>query len=191
MQAQYLIDKSLAKKLIDFFGQEWINNYSSYSHYTAEQAAKSAISHIEFYMTKGFEITWSLGGTSNNCWGDSYSISAEIEPELPMLDEFFMEAYPAIGFMQYKIVTKAVQRSTYSDSDYYGGSTENGKKSLSFSDFSQAMIKAKVISDPQVVRLSDLDSYIQEQFGVEKMLSIFKPKVKKVSKKTDKIKKML
>ena len=39
--------------------------------------------------------------------------------------------------MQYKIVNKLVSRDTYSDGDYYGGSTQNGKKSLSFADLSQ------------------------------------------------------
>lgn len=189
MQANYLIDTSLAKNLIDFFANQWIENYSGYNRYTPEQAAKNIKATVEMWLEKGFETSWSLGGTSNNCWGDSSLVSPEIEPELPMLDEFFMEHYPTIGFMQYKIVTKAIVRDTYSDNDYYGGSTNNGKKSLSFADLSEALIKAKIITTPEVVRVSTLDCYIDQQFGVEKLSTVFQPHKKEKSVKAQKTKK--
>lgn len=186
MQAQYMIDKILAQNLIDFFGNDWIKNYS-YNSYTPVQAAKAIYSHLDSFLKSGFETSWCLGGISNNCWGNSFSVSAEIEPDLPMLDEFFIEYYPSIGFMQYKIVTKSIQHDTFSDSDYYGGSTQHAKKSLNFSDLSQAMIKAKIINNPQLVRISDMESYIKEKFGATQMESVFTAK----PKKTNKVKKML
>lgn len=183
MQAQFTIDQSLAKQLIDFFGKSWISSYTGYG-YTPEQASKGVIQHIEYYLSKGFETSWSLGGISNNCWGDSSPVSAEIEPELPFLDEFFIEFYPQVSFMQYKIVNKLVSRDTYSDGDYYGGSTQNGKKSLSFADLSQGMIQAKIITNPQLVIISSLKDYIDENYSVQVMSATFPPKKAKKSKKT-------
>lgn len=190
MQANFLIEQSLAQHLIDFFGNQWIESYNTYyNHYTPEQAKKNIKAHIETWFENGFSTEWSLGGTSNNCWGGSHNVSPEIEQDLPMLDEFFIDYYPLIGFMQYKIVTKAIVRDTYSSSDYYGGSTNNAKKTLSFADLSQALIKAKVITNPEVVRVSTMDSYIDEKFSVENLSSIFKPVTQVKNVKTKKTKK--
>ena len=182
MQAQFTLDKSLAKNLIQFFGDSWIDSHIGYG-YTPEQASKYLIQHIEYCLEQGFNTTWSLGGVSNNCWGDSSPVSAEIEPELPFLDEFFIEFYPQVSFMQYKIVSKMIQRDSYSDSDYYGGSTQNGKKSLSFSDLSQGMIQAKIMTQPELVKISSLEDFIKESYCVEVLASTFKPKMKKKAKK--------
>lgn len=187
MQAKFLLDQQLAQNLINFFGQSWLNNYSSYhSHYTAEQASESVIQHIDYCFMHGFEASWSLGGTSNNCYGGSDSVSAEIEPELPLLDEFLMEFYPQTSFMQYKIISKFIERSTHSDNDYYGGTTTNGNKKLDFSDLSQSLIKSQLIVDYNEVYCSDMDDYINEHYSAEKLSSIFKPAVpkKKNLKKT-------
>ena len=71
------------------------------------------------------------GGTSGSCFSDSLStISPEIEPELKTLDEFFIEFYPQISFMQYKVISSFIDKDTFSDHDYYGGSTTHGKKQL-------------------------------------------------------------
>lgn len=182
MQANFLIDQTLAKNLIDFFGNQWIESYCAYNQYTPAQAHKNIRATINIWLAKGFETSWSLGGTSNNCWGNTQTVGVELEPDLPMLDEFFMEYYPFIGFLQYKLITKAIVRDTYSDGDYYGGSTYNGKKSLSFADLSQALIKAKVITTPEVVRIDTLDSYIEEKFGVDTLRTIFPPAKSKKSK---------
>lgn len=185
MQANFLIDKQLAQNLIDFFANSWITTHSSYG-YNPKQASASVISHIGYAIKEGFSTSWSLGGTSNNCWGDSHTVSAEVEPDLPYLDEFFIEFYPQVSFMQYKIVTKAVQTSTSSDSDYYGGNTTNGNKTLDFQSLSESMIKAKILNNPSLVRMSELNDYIKENYSTEKMEEIFKPavsKTKKINKK--------
>lgn len=176
MQANFLIDKSLAQKLIDFFGNQWIESYNNYyNQYKPKDVARIIKETIQYRIENGFSTDWSLGGISNNCWGDSQPVGVEIEPDLPMLDEFFIEHYPLIGFMQYKIVTKSIVRDTYSDGDYYGGSTQHGKKTLSFADLSQALIKAKVITQPEIVSISTMDSYIDQQFSVEKLSTILTP----------------
>lgn len=182
MQANLLIDKQLAKNLIDFLANSWITEHSSYG-YSPKQASESVISYINHAIAKGFSISWSLGGTSNNCW--LHSVHAEVEPELPYLDEFFIDFYPQISFMQYKIVSKSVKFSTSYNSDYYGGSTSNGNKSLDFQSLSESMIKAKILTNPSIVRISELNHYINNNYSIEKMEHFFKPisKTKKNSKK--------
>lgn len=176
MQANFLIDKQLGQNLIDFFAQAWLENYPSYyPQYSSEKAAQAILEHVQSSMVHGWDTSWTLGGTSNNCWGDSSSVSMESEPELPSLDEFFMAFYPLISFMQYKFISKAITRDTYADSDYYGGSTHHASKKLGFDDLSKAMIKAKVLVEPNVVRLEELTTYISDTYSAEKLAQQFKP----------------
>lgn len=180
MQSKIIIDQTLAKNLINFFGQEWINEHQSYSsHYTSSKASEEVIAYIDNCLTYGFKTSWSLGGTSNNCYGSSYSVSPEIEPELPLLDEFFIEFYPQTSFMQYKIISKFIERDTTSYNDYYGGNTQSGTKELNFKDLSQAMIKAKIITDYSAFTSLDMNNYINDNYSAEKLASIFKPAVSK------------
>lgn len=184
MQANFLIDQTLGQQLIDFFAQSWIQQYdTSYRNISAKEASKTIFSLVDLSLKEGFSTSWTLGGTSNNCWGDSSSVSVELEPDLPFLDEFFIAFYPQISFMQYKIVSKAIAYSTSYENDYYGGSTTQSHKKLGFEQLSSAMIKANVIINPSVVRLETLESYIIEKYSPDNLLHIFKPVQPKKKKK--------
>jgi adenylate kinase family enzyme len=70
--------------------------------------------------------TWSLGGTSGNCWDDEeYEIDPEPQPIcFKEFDELIECVCPKIGFMKYKkIHNECVSVETESHGDYYGGST--------------------------------------------------------------------
>lgn len=149
------IHAQLAQNLIEFFYKDFASGY-----YT--RTAKGFISHMNAMAQNGFEASWSLGGTSGNCYDDKLShVSADPEGELDSLDDFLMEYYPNTSFLQYKIITRAINRKVQSHSDYYGGSTETAVKSLSYTDLDAAMVKGKVLSSED--RMVDFDELVKQK----------------------------
>ena len=75
-------------------------------------------------------VSWSMGGTSGNCWDDHLSeISGEIEPEFTIIDSILEHYCPNISFIQYKSMSnKLLHRESNSEGDYYGGSETYGSK---------------------------------------------------------------
>lgn len=72
--------------------------------------------------------SWSLGGTSGNCWNNElHRISAEPQPvSFAEFDSLLEEVCPQISFLQYKkLYNETVTTETSYDHDYYGGSTES------------------------------------------------------------------
>lgn len=109
---------------------------------------------------------------------DSLStISPEIEPELKTLDEFFIEFYPQISFMQYKVISSFIDKDTYSDYDYYGGSTTHGKKQLTIQKLQEAFVKAKIIQPGNTVSNYSIEDNVKLMFS-DKIHEKFKPKNK-------------
>jgi len=73
--------------------------------------------------------TWSMGGTSGNCWNDNlYAVSGDTPlSTFKEFDELMEQAVPTLGFLQYKkIYNNCVSSETYSEGDYYGGSVTYG-----------------------------------------------------------------
>lgn len=74
--------------------------------------------------------SWSLGGTSGNCYdNDKFQISADEQPtEFKEFDELLERVCPGISFLQYKKLYKAcVTIKVEGQDDYYGGYTENAR----------------------------------------------------------------
>ena len=95
-----------------------------------------------------FYTTWSLGGTSGNCWNDEMStISPDVEPEDDnTLDQIVEEIAPDCSFMKYKVIRgKVMTRGTTHHRDYYGGSTTEAWKGFNIHDLYLAMKDNKLI----------------------------------------------
>lgn len=79
--------------------------------------------NIDTYANKTIvSDSWSNGGTSCNCWGDTYNISPEEPCEFDKFDKLLEDICPNINFLQYKkIRQKCVSIEEDSCGDYYGG----------------------------------------------------------------------
>lgn len=74
--------------------------------------------------------SWCLGGTWGDCWGGSGTVSAS-EPvdDFRELDELLSRVAPGITYLQYRnMARECVSTETYSEGDYYGGSTQHAVK---------------------------------------------------------------
>ena len=171
------INQELIENLIKFFGNQFLNQGYFYSN-TPSKVLKDMIGNISYYIEHGFKETWCLGWTIGSCFSDSLStISPEIEPELKTLDEFFIEFYPQISFMQYKVISSFIDKDTYSDYDYYGGSTTHGKKQLTIQKLQEAFVKAKIIQPENTVSNYSIEDNVKLMFS-DKIHEKFKPKNK-------------
>lgn len=81
--------------------------------------------------------TWSMGGTSGNCWGDIVQRSGDPAPNtFAEVDNIMMEICPDITFLQgRKIYSECVETKTKSDSDWYGGTMDYGYYSCNLRSF--------------------------------------------------------
>ena len=169
MQSKHLVEETLISNLIEFFEKKWLSyQSSSYFSESKEQASISIVASIDHHIKKGFEISWCMGGTINQD-GDSRPVFPEIEPDLPFLDDFLMEYYPHISFMQYKVITRQIECKTKTDGDNYGGSTQDATKSLSLFDLSNSMVKSGIIAQPHLVPFSEMQDKIYNQHTPEYM----------------------
>lgn len=105
-------------------------------------------------QTVGFvSYTWSLGGTSGNCWNDNIS---RVDPDtnIPSFDEFdsVLELiYPECSFLKYKkIYNKCVSIRDYSDGDYYGGSVTYAYYFCDVQKLYETLIEMDIINSPEI-----------------------------------------
>lgn len=80
---------------------------------------------LNVYIRKGkylYSDEWCLGGTHNNCWGDSYSVEPDEPENFDEFDQLLEKICPTITFLQYKnIHSQCVDITSREDHDYYGG----------------------------------------------------------------------
>lgn len=74
-----------------------------------------------------FEVSWSNGGTHNDCWGNSYSSSADEPLALTEHLDFLCTFFPEVTIRTVCKIQEAVSFSTKTYSDYYGGSTSESR----------------------------------------------------------------
>jgi hypothetical protein len=149
----------VAHHLVDFFATQ----NTPYRGQGYEQFIYS----MEHNLKRGqFEAEWSLGGTANGWGGHSHTVGAEVETALDGLDEFLIEKYPTIGFLQYKMIERKIERTTDNKGDYYGGSVTYGRKSLSYTDLSDTLVKYKLASNEGPV-VTDLSKLLREKYSPE------------------------
>lgn len=78
---------------------------------------------LSIYGKKITSSSWCLGGTWGDCWGGKGTVSAEPPPaSFAEFDDFLMEIFPEISFLQYKkIYNECVKITEEGYGDYYGG----------------------------------------------------------------------
>jgi hypothetical protein len=70
--------------------------------------------------------SWCLGGTWRSYTGRGGDVSADVQPEFDMFDTLLEKINPNITYLKYKkLYNECIEIETYSESDYYGGRTEN------------------------------------------------------------------
>lgn len=149
----------VAQHLVDYF----MGDAQTYRGQSYEQFIYTS----EHNLKRGqFEAEWSLGGTSCGYGGNTYTVSAEVETPMDDLDEFLIEKYPTIGFLQYKMIERKIARTTDDKGDYYGGTVSYGRKTLTYSDLSDTLVKYKLASDEGAV-VTDLVTFMKEKYSKE------------------------
>lgn len=152
------LEKDFATKLLDFLTDEFNNGYNTKTH-------TNFISCMHYAFKSGFKTSWSLGGTTGNCYGEKREASAQMETGLDQMDDFIMKNYPQISFMQYKMIERAITRDIKSDKDWYGGETQEASKQISFSTLSDVAVN---------VKLEEGNDYINsDEFIVQKAYVLF------------------
>lgn len=75
-------------------------------------------------------VSWSMGGTSGNCWDDHISkVSGDVEPDFKEIDIILNYYCPHISYMQYKMMhNKLLHKDQGGEGDYYGGHITYGYK---------------------------------------------------------------
>ena len=134
------MERIIAEKFIDYIEDQFSSSYYSKTY-------KDAQHFFDRTLKDGFVAEWSMGGTWGNCWGDKGTSSPDVEPEMTELDNFLINNFPQVSYMQYKIIARKIDTQTSSDSDYYGGSTQKATKTLSFNDLHDALLEAKIVPD--------------------------------------------
>lgn len=132
------MERIIAEKIIDHIEDKFKSSYYSKTY-------KDAQHFFERALKDGFSTSWSLGGTWGNCWGNKGTSSPDVEPEMAELDDFLIKNFPQVSYMQYKVIARKIDTQTNSDHDYYGGSTQQAIKTLSFNDLNDALLEAKVV----------------------------------------------
>lgn len=135
-----IMEKIIAEKFIDHIENEFNSGYYTKTYKNAQQ-------FFDLAIKIGFNASWSLGGTWGNCWGEKDISSPDVEPEMKQFDDFLIKNFPQVSYMQYKIISRKIQTQTSSSHDYYGGSTQQATKNLSFNDLHDALLEAKVVPD--------------------------------------------
>lgn len=179
------LPEDFAKRLGNFLINQYLEDYSPSEKQSELANVHAKIDHA--LARNSFETSWSLGGISNSYSGRSHNVSAEPEAELNELDDFLLENYPNIGFLQYKKILQKMERSTDSNSDCYGGSTTTGIKKMNFSDLAQSLGKLNLIPEGLIMRGDEVADYFKKEVYNQEWLDqkvaqahkSRKPKVKK------------
>jgi adenylate kinase family enzyme len=92
--------------------------------------------------------SWSLGGTWNDCWGNTGTVSPSTAPDsMTEFDDLLEKVAPSISFLQYKKISKnCVSIREYSDGDYYGGSTYHNQYLLDLPCLYEYLIENELIN---------------------------------------------
>lgn len=185
MKNYHSINEQVAGHLISFFVQQYVEQ--DYYHYS--NSYPNFIKNMQMKFAVGeFKVDWSLGGTYGHYSGSMDTVEPEMEQDMIEFDQFLMHAYPHTNFMQYKILSQAVEKSTYRDSDYYGGQTTKAQKVLSFVNLSNALMKTKVEPTTATIDSSDLPKMLQETYTQQWFDETFPDTVKKADTKKKNVK---
>lgn len=97
-------------------------------------------------------IEWTTGGISGgSCWDEGESrhsawTSDDPEPEFEDLNKILENICPALSFMQYNaLLKKVIVCSSYTESEYYGNSTNHSTKTVNLKTLFEELSNLGVI----------------------------------------------
>jgi hypothetical protein len=136
-EKELLLQENFGKKIVDFYAEQERMSYS----YSKQSKNEAFFTNLNYAIRGEFRVTWCLGGTYGNCWNDNVgTVSTDIEPSMKELDDFLMKSYPNTSFMQYKKIESIIDKSVRNESDYYGGRTQEGEKTVSFNALQDVLV---------------------------------------------------
>lgn len=95
--------------------------------------------------------SWSGGGTWGDCWGNSGTIEADADLEFIEFDNLLTKICPNITFLQYKqIYNSCVDKESYYESDYYGGSELRYKYTCNLNTLYNKLIEMNIIDETRI-----------------------------------------
>lgn len=132
-----ILPKELAQAFIEHIDLSYLK------YYEISGDKENYLSSAESHMKNAFNISWSKGGTYGSCWSDELTeVYADEEPAMEELDKFLAKYYPNLTENEKNSIYSSVEENDDYDSDYYGGSTVEGKKSISFESLANNLISA-------------------------------------------------
>jgi hypothetical protein len=98
--------------------------------------------------------SWCLGGNYRDCWGGDYLIgSSPLPASYQEFDALLEQICPNITFMQYKkIYNSCVETDTYTENDYYGGSTSHGYFRCNVETLYNKLVELNLINDEELCK---------------------------------------
>lgn len=158
-----LVSQLIVIKIEDFLKQQHDNgtNYRD-KYFTYDRFISQILENIK---EPGFEVRWSMGGKHGHYSGDFVSVSAEPEMDMEDLDKFLLQHYPNIGFLQYKVITHKIDKTTDSAGDYYGGHVDYGVKSLTYEALGDSLVEFGYLLPGKKLNKEEIEDFIKKTYS--------------------------
>lgn len=146
-----ILPKPLALIYIHFLDNSYLKRYSS------SNSESDYLDYIKETISKTFHASWSQGGTYGSCWDDELTeVAEEHEPDLEGLNNFLVQYFPDLPSDDYYEIKSCIHYDSSSDSDYYGGCTYTGHKSVGLEDIADVLTELLYKEETDIIDFDDL-----------------------------------
>lgn len=146
-----ILPKPLALIYIHFLDMSFLTSY----HRSNDE--NDYIAYIKDKLSDTFSVSWSQGGTYGSCWDDEIrEVAEEHEPNLDEFDQFIEQYFSDVSVATYKVINSCVDYNSTSESDYYGGCTSTGHKSVNLNSLSDVLIDLLYKDETDIIDFNDL-----------------------------------
>lgn len=177
---EHLISQIVETKVENFLQRQ--NEYGSTycdKHFNHEKFVAQILYEIK---EPGFEVRWCMGGRHGHYSGDFVSVSTEPEMDMENLDKFLLQHYPNIGFLQYKVITHKINKTTDGEGDFYGGHVDYGVKSLTYEALGDSLVEFGFLPEGKKINKEEVEQFIKQQYNQDWFNEKFPTKTKKLKK---------
>lgn len=146
------ISQKLATELVEFFVE---SNKHIFKNIEQAKNKEQKLEKLFNDFTNNqnlFTIKWSLGRSSGNPYDETKSeYEAEIQPDTHSFDDFLIKYYSKITLLQYKEISKYFEYEQKSEKEYYGGSSNEGKKSINYLNIEKGLRNTGLLTDSKFI----------------------------------------
>lgn len=159
---------SISQNFVDKILEDFIPFYQQNNSYDTDLTHAQFIEQlVQRFSQPGFKVTWNMGGTWADYNGKMGSVSPDTEPEMNELDNFLIKHYPNMGIMHYRMIANAIEKTTEREGDFYGGSTTNGIKFLSYEKLNNLLVEHNYEQYSSILNHNTLTKYLEEKYNID------------------------